>query len=59
VVDGQPGAQCEYDRAGELVQHFIADEPDQDERRYDSVGCPACAALHFVNPATGKILGEL
>jgi hypothetical protein len=44
---------------GDLVQHFFADEPDADEgERYDPVECPACAALHFVNPSTGKVLGD-
>jgi hypothetical protein len=36
---------------GDMVQHFIADEPDpEDEDRYDAVECLACSALHFVNP---------
>jgi hypothetical protein len=43
----------------ELVQHFIAEEPDaEDEDRYDSVECPACAYVHFINRATGKIMGD-
>ena len=42
---------------GDLVQHFIADEPNtEDEHRYDPVECLACGALHFVN-AIGKNFG--
>jgi DNA-directed RNA polymerase subunit RPC12/RpoP len=45
---------------GEMVQHFLVDEPDpEDEHRYDAVECPACSSLHFINPATGKIMGDL
>ncbi len=29
-------------------------EPDG----YEPVTCTACAAIHFVNPTTGKVLGE-
>jgi hypothetical protein len=43
-----------------MVQHFVADEPDlSDEDRYEAVQCSACASLHFVSPATGKVLGDL
>jgi hypothetical protein len=45
---------------GETVQHFFADEPDPtDQDRYEAVQCPACSCLHFINPATGKIMGDL
>ena len=45
---------------GEMVQHLVADEPDtEDEHRYDAVECPACSFLHFINPATGKIMGDM
>jgi hypothetical protein len=41
------------------VQHFAAESETSDERdRYESVECPACGGLHFVNVATGKVLGE-
>jgi len=44
---------------GETVQHFIADEVDtSDEHRYEPVECPACSSLHFLNPATGRIMGK-
>ena len=25
---------------------------------YKSIHCPACTRLHFMNPSTGKLLGE-
>ena len=25
---------------------------------YKSIPCPACTRLHFMNPSTGKLLGE-
>jgi hypothetical protein len=34
--------------------------PHEDEapgRHYESVTCPSCARLHFVNRKTGKLLG--
>jgi hypothetical protein len=34
--------------------------PHEDEkpgRHYESVTCPSCAQLHFVNRKTGKLLG--
>jgi hypothetical protein len=47
-------------KTGDVVQHFIVDEPDlEDEHRYDAVECPACSSLHFINPATGKVMGDL
>ena len=45
---------------GEMVQHFLVDEPDsEDEHRYDAVEYPACLSLHFINPTAGKIMGDL
>jgi hypothetical protein len=42
-----------------MVQHFIADEPSvDDERNYEVTRCLACDALHLINQATGKPLGE-
>jgi hypothetical protein len=47
-------------KTGDVVQHFIADEPDaEDEHRYDAVECLACSSLHYINPATGKVMGDL
>ena len=42
------------------VQHLAKrSETSQDERHhYESVKCQACAGLHFINMATGKVLGE-
>jgi hypothetical protein len=34
------------------------EEEDQGQRHYDSISCPACSRLHFVNRKTGKLLGE-
>jgi hypothetical protein len=43
---------------GDLVQRFIADEPDpEDEHRYDPGECPARSSLHFISAATGEIMG--
>jgi hypothetical protein len=25
---------------------------------YEGIQCPACTRLHFINPSTGKLLGE-
>jgi hypothetical protein len=35
-------------------------KPDDETRvsSYQAVHCPACTKLHFVNPSTGKLLGE-
>ena len=41
---------------GQTVQGFVAKEVPSDA--YESVLCSACRQLHFVNPATGKVLGE-
>lgn len=30
----------------------------QDSALYKVIVCPACARLHFVNHATGEVLGE-
>jgi hypothetical protein len=41
---------------GKQVQAWTADDPTEDDA-YQSVTCLACAAVHVVNPKTGKILG--
>jgi hypothetical protein len=33
-------------------------EPAAHADAYEAVNCPACARLHFVNKATGKLLSE-
>jgi hypothetical protein len=41
------------------VQHWIEDdEDDAPGNRYESVACPACTRVHFINRKTGKLLGE-
>jgi hypothetical protein len=46
-------------RSGELVRHFIADQPKPgDQHRYDAVRCNACSLPHMINRATGKVLGQ-
>jgi hypothetical protein len=41
---------------GQTVQGFTAEEADGDT--YEAITCLACRRLHFVNPATGKVLGQ-
>jgi hypothetical protein len=40
--------------------HWQADEiaPEQPQCTYETVVCPACGRLHFINRASGKLLGE-
>ena len=40
------------------VQHWIGNEEDVQEDEYESVDCPACAKLHFVNRKTGKLMAR-
>jgi hypothetical protein len=41
------------------VQHWLDDDDDDaSENRYDSIICPACTRLHFLNRKTGKLLGQ-
>ncbi|WP_367277061.1 hypothetical protein [Bradyrhizobium sp.] len=39
------------------VQHRLAEEVNADNS-YEAVACNACAGLHFINRATGRLLGE-
>jgi hypothetical protein len=41
-----------------LVQHWLADAPDEPEGSYQQIACPACAQSHFINTKTGKLLGK-
>ena len=41
----------------ENVQHLLEDD-DSDDEDYEAVECIACAKIHFINKATGKLLGE-
>ena len=47
-------------RTGFNVQHWLAEEvtPDDPQCTYETVICKACTRLHFINRATGKLLGE-
>ncbi len=41
------------------VQAWLHDEPAPDQLRdFEIVTCPACTQMHFVNRATGKLLGD-
>lgn len=42
------------------VQHWLAaeDDPAGRECSYETVLCKACARLHFINRATGKLFGQ-
>ncbi|MHC2464452.1 hypothetical protein [Bradyrhizobium embrapense] len=42
----------------ENVQHFLEDYDADEEDAYEAVDCPACANTHFINKATGKVLGQ-
>jgi hypothetical protein len=44
---------------GEMVQHFVADEPYLNEHSYEPVDCLSCSLVHFVNRASGKVMGDL
>jgi hypothetical protein len=43
------------------VQHWIAAEARADDPRctYETLVCKACTRLHFINRATGKLLGDV
>ena len=45
-------------RTGMNVQHWL-DEPEPGDPHpvYESVVCKACTRIHFINSATGKLLG--
>ncbi|PJG51661.1 hypothetical protein CVM73_29500 [Bradyrhizobium forestalis] len=45
-------------RTGMNVQHWLSDSASDAADTHVSVRCPACAALHFVNTASGKMLSE-
>jgi hypothetical protein len=47
-------------RTGLNVQHWLAEEvsPGDPQCTYEAVVCKACTRLHFINRATGKLLGE-
>jgi hypothetical protein len=46
-------------RTGMNVQHWLEEaEPDGRHPVYVSVICKACTRIHFIDSATGKLLGE-
>ncbi len=41
------------------TQHWLDDEDDDSANEaYESITCPACAKLHFVNRKSRKLLGQ-
>jgi hypothetical protein len=40
------------------VQHWIDDDRDSEENRYEALTCPACSNVHFINLKTKKLLSE-
>jgi hypothetical protein len=41
------------------VQHWLDEsEPDDASLAYETVVCQACSRLHFINRASGKLLGQ-
>jgi hypothetical protein len=40
------------------VQGWSAEDPSDHDVAYDPVRCPACRQMHYVNPATGRVLGS-
>jgi hypothetical protein len=47
-------------RTGMNVQHWLADEPapDDPQSSFETVVCPACSGIHFINRSSAKLLGE-
>jgi len=41
------------------IQHWLDDDDlSAPGERYQSIVCPACARLHFINRKTGRVLGQ-
>ena len=40
------------------VQGWLAAEPPADEATYEPVKCLLCNQMNFVNPKTGKTIGQ-
>lgn len=45
-------------RTGLNVQHWLEEQPEEDDGSYETVACKACNRLHFINRSSGKLLGE-
>ncbi len=43
---------------GMNVQHWLTAPPGEPADSHTAIACPACSKLHFINSATGKLLGE-
>jgi len=43
---------------GFQVQGYSPEQTSDDQSSYEAITCLMCKRLHFVNPATGKMLGE-
>ena len=40
------------------VQGWTAEDTSDDDAAYAPVQCAACRQMHYVNPATGRVLGS-
>jgi hypothetical protein len=40
------------------VQGFVADDASDDGESFEAVTCIVCDRLHYINPRTGRVLGE-
>jgi hypothetical protein len=40
------------------VQGWTAEDVSDDDMAYLPIDCVACRQMHYVNPATGKVLGS-
>ena len=38
------------------VQSWLDDNKNSCDDEYESISCPACTGLHFINRKTGKLL---
>jgi hypothetical protein len=48
----------ECPRTGSRVQAMLHEDTARfDDTSYETVSCPACASMHFVNARTGVVLG--
>lgn len=42
---------------GYRVQGFSAEDVSMDIHTYEPVSCAVCKMIHYINPATGAVLG--
>ena len=43
---------------GYRVQGFVSEDTSEDHHIYEPMTCLVCDRVHYVNPATGVLLGE-